>query len=255
MRFRSLCLVAALAVVALCSSACGSVDTSLGGLLKAYEYEEEMYLSLDGTATFYVNSSVAALNALRGTTFDTNPDITPDRAQITAFFESPNTHVRRVTYSKRSNRRYVHVRLDVDSIERLPHSAPFAWSTYSFQRSNELYYFKQMVGAAAGKDVGQVGWKGSEVVGFRMHLPSKIAYHNAGAGNPKRGNILEWDQLLSDRRAGTPLVIDARIETQSILYRTLALFGITFVIVAILFAILLWVVVRRARNKAKAAQR
>jgi len=34
------------------------------GLFKLYEYEEEMYLSLDGTATLYVNSSLAAMNAL-----------------------------------------------------------------------------------------------------------------------------------------------------------------------------------------------
>ena len=109
-----------------------------------------------------------------------------------------------------------------------------------------------IVGAAAGRDVGDVGWKGNELVAFRMHLPSKIAYHNAGAGNPQRGNILAWEQLLSERRTGTPLVLDARMETQSILYRTLALFGATFVIVSILFVILLWWVVRRAKRKGPA---
>jgi len=49
MRTRSL-----LALLAVCLlSACGG-----GGLFTAYEYEEEIYLSLDGTATLYVNSSV-----------------------------------------------------------------------------------------------------------------------------------------------------------------------------------------------------
>ena len=53
----------ALLVVTL-TPACGSG----AGLFRQYEYEEEMYLSLDGTATVYVNSSVPALNALRGST-------------------------------------------------------------------------------------------------------------------------------------------------------------------------------------------
>ena len=67
MRIRS---VLALLAVCMLFAAC-----SVGGLFKAYEYEEEMYLSLDGTATVYVNSSIAALNALRGTSFDTDPAI------------------------------------------------------------------------------------------------------------------------------------------------------------------------------------
>jgi hypothetical protein len=252
MRIRSAGWVVMVAVLAAIATACGSVDTSLGGLLKAYEYEEEMYLSLDGTATLYVNSSVAALDNLRGATFDTNPEVIPDREQVRKFFESSNTHVERITFSRRSNRRFIHVRLGVDAIQRLPEAPPFAWSAYSFQQQDNLFYFKQTVGAAAAREVGTVGWKGNELVAFRMHLPSKIAYHNAGAGNPQRGNILAWEQPLSERRTGAPLVLDARMETQSILYRTLALFGTTFVIVAVLFVILLWWVVRRAKKKAPA---
>jgi len=236
MRIRS--AVALLAVCVL--SACSGVSN----LFKAYEYEEEMYLALDGTATIYVNSSVAALNALRGSSFDPDPSVAPDRDAVRTFFSSPNAHVTRVTLSRRSNRRYVHVRLDVDNIEHLTETKPFAWSTYSFKRDGELYYYKQAVGQASGTTVGDVGWKGSEIVGFRMHLPSKIAYHNAGAGNPSRGNILAWEQSLADRLHGAPLVLDARMETQSILYRTLALFGVTFLVVAALFVGLIWWVIR-----------
>ena len=250
MRIRSVCAVLAVCLLSACSGGSGG----LGGLFKSYEYEEEMYLSLDGTATLYVNSSVAALNALRGTTFDTNPDVVPDRDAVRAWFDSPDTHVTRVTFSRRSNRRYIHVRLDVDSIEKLGAAAPFAWSAYSFKRDGELFYYKQTVGASAGRDVGNVGWTSSEIVAFRMHLPSKIAYHNAGAGNLLRGNILVWEQSLADRRASAPLVIDARVETQSILYRTLALFGITLVVVAVLFAVLLWRVLRRGATSKRAAR-
>ena len=246
MRIRS--TVALLVVMML--SACSSV----GGLFKAYEYEEELYLSLDGTATLYVNSSVPALNALRGSHFDTDPRKQPDRDAVRAFFETPQAKVTSVTLSRRSNRRYVHVQLDVSSVEALGSAAPFAWSTYSFKRDGDLFYYKQNVGAVTGAPVDNAGWDGDEIIAFRMHLPSKIAYHNAGAGNPGRGNILTWEQSLTARLSGAPLTLDARMETQSILYRTIALFGITVLVVATLFVLLLWWVVRRAVKAKKAAR-
>ncbi|MGE3959568.1 MAG: hypothetical protein AB7H96_22830 [Vicinamibacterales bacterium] len=244
MQIRSVFVLLAL----LALEACGGGG---GGFFRAYEYEEEMYLSLDGTATLYVNSSVAALNALRGSSFDTNPETTPDREAVTAFFSSPNTEVTRVTMSRRSNRRYVHVRMDVKDITRLGEAPVLSWSTYSFKRDGDLFYYRQSVGAAAGKAVGDVGWGGDEIVAFRMHLPSKIAYHNAGADNLRRGNILVWEQALGDRLQGAPLAIEARMETDSILYRTIALFASTFVVVAILFVLIIWWVIRRGAKPAQ----
>jgi hypothetical protein len=41
------------------------------------------------------------------------------------------------------------------------------------------------------------------------------------------------------------------METQSILYRTLALFGATLVVVAVLFVLLLWWVLRRGAKPAQ----
>lgn len=235
-------LGALLAVLTL--SACG-----VSGLFKAYEYEEEMYLALDGTATIYVNSSVPALNALRGASLDIDPSVPPDRDAVRAIFESDNVHVNRVTLSRRSNRRFVHIRADVDNIERLPATAPFGWSSYSFKRDGDLFLYKQAVGASANKSVGEVGWSGDELVAFRMHLPSKIVYHNAGAGNPSRGNILSWEQSLSDRLTGVPLTLDARMETESILYRTLALFGVTIVAALATLGLALFWVVRRGLKR------
>jgi len=67
LRVRRRILLCGLSVLCvLIVSAC-SVTPSL---FRQYEYEEEVYLSLVGSATVYVNSSLAALNALRGTAFD-----------------------------------------------------------------------------------------------------------------------------------------------------------------------------------------
>ena len=231
-----LCALCSLCV--LCS--CGT------GIFRQYEYEEEIYLSLDGTATVYVNCSIAALDALRGASFDTRPSARVDAAAVRAYYTTPNTRVTRVSSSRRHGRRFVHVRLDVDDIRRLGEAAPFAWSTYRFAQNGGQYDYLQTIGAAAAKDVGAVGWDGRELVAFRLHLPSKIRYHNT-KGIESRGNILAWEQPFADRLRGAPLTLDARMDTQSILYRTLWLFGVTFLAVAAAFAVvILWVMRRGA---------
>jgi hypothetical protein len=243
MRVRALgaLAVAAALIVAI---ACGP-----GGFFHPYEYEEEMYLSLDGSATLYVHSSLAALNALRGTTFETGPRARIDRDALRRYFETPVTHVHgNISTSRRSNRQFIHVRLDVPDVRRLHEAAPFAWSTYQFSGGETLDMYKQQVGGAVSATVPPaVGWTGDEIVAFRLHLPSKIEYHNS-VSPPRRGNILVWEQSLAERLRGTPLTLEARMQTQSILYRTLWLFGATFVAVALSFGVLLWWILRRGEK-------
>ena len=249
LRVRALYALATLLTVSACS-----VTPSL---FRQYEYEEEIYLSLDGTATVYVNTSLAALNALRGTTFDASPSARVDVNAIRAYYTSPSTRVVRVSQSRRSGRRFVHIRLDVADITKLGDAAPFAWSTYRFAREGDLFVYRQAVGAAASKDSGNAGWNGSELVAFRLHLPSKIRYHNTKR-DVGRGNILAWEQPLSERLRGEPVtrdvtdgvgVLAARMDSQSILYTTLFLFGATFLAVAAGFGVLLWWIVRRGATE------
>jgi hypothetical protein len=49
-------------------TACGT------NLFRQYEYEEDMFLSLDGSATITVSASIPALNALRGTVIRCEPE-------------------------------------------------------------------------------------------------------------------------------------------------------------------------------------
>jgi len=246
MRIRAVATSAALAAIVASAACSGS------GVFRQYEYEEEVYLSLDGQATMYVNASIPALNALRGTSFDTAPNVPVDRAAVRRFFEVPGTHDLRLNVSLRSNRRFVHVRMDVDDIHHLAKTTPFAWSHYAFAREGDLYEYRQSVGASAAKDVGDVGWNGRELVAFRLHLPSRIVFQNT-VDPPQRGNILVWEQPLADRLHGLPVPtlhgavqpMEARMETQSILYRTLYLFGFTLVAVAATFVVVIWWLLRR----------
>jgi hypothetical protein len=227
-----------------------SCRTPLG---REYEYEEELYLSLDGSATLYVNASIPALVALRGLDHDVNARARLDRAAIRTAYASDVTTVSRLSTWRRHGRRFVHVRLAVSDVRRLPEVAPFAWSTYALQTGDEEVVFRQQVGAPAGRRVGDVNWRGDELVAFRMHLPSKIRYHDAPSKEVERGNILTWEQPLTDRLAGQPVSMEVRLDTQSILYRTLWLFGSMIVIVVLLFAAFIWWIVRAGRERESAA--
>jgi hypothetical protein len=218
-----------------------------------YEYEEELYLALDGSATMYVNGSVPALVALRGLDLDPDPLRPVDRRRVREIYESPVTHVTRVSTSRRAGRRFVHLRIDVRDVRRLAEARPFAWSTYRLRRTGEEYVFTQIVGAAARRDVRAAGWRDSEIVAFRMHLPSRIRYHDAPSKMVERGNIVMWEQPLADRLAGKPLALEVRMDSESILYRTLWLFGVMILVVVTLFAGLLWWIVRKGRTHPPAA--
>ena len=233
-----------LCVLVIAAAACGG-----SGLFRQYEYEEEMYLSLDGRATIFVNSSIQALNALRGTSFDARPTARVDRDAVRRYFTGPEARVTRVTTSRRRGRQFVHVRLEVDDIERLAEAKPFAWSTYRLDRQSEIVVFKQGVGAAASdqSQATAATWDGDELAAFRIHIPSVVEWHNAGADNLRRGNIVVWEQPLAERLRGVPLDIEVRMEPQSILYSTLLLFAAMFGLVAMVFGGTIWWVARKGR--------
>lgn len=232
-------LLASMLMFVLVAGGCRSV------LYMEYEYDEEIYLELDGSATVYVNASVPALVALRGAPLDVDPKARLDRDEVRAFFESPVTQVESVTTSRRDNRRYVHVRLEVSDIRRLSDAAPFAWSTYTLNEKDELAVFRQDVGKPTGHEVGNVGWSGDEMVAFRYHLPSRIPFHNAPSREVERGNIIRWEQPLASRLQGEPLGIEVHMETESILMETLALFALTIVAALATLATAVWFVMRR----------
>ena len=242
--------IAVLLVCAAIVSACGG----RGVFTPEYEYEEELYLALDGSATLNVNASVASLVALRGLDLDPTPRGRIDRTVVRRLFEGPDARVSKLSLSRRDGRRFVHVTVDVPDVRQLSRLSPFAWSAYRFDREGDVLEFRQTIGPSIGRDVGDVGWTGQELVAFRMHLPSEIPYHNA-PGGIQRGNILAWDQPLTVRLKGEPLTLQVNLEPKSILYTTLLLFGSTIVAAAVTLALVLWLVARRGRESEMAESR
>jgi hypothetical protein len=232
-----------IALVAAVAAGCGGV------LKKQYEYEEELYLALDGSAIVNVNASVPALVAMRGADLNVNPRSRFDRARLRAFFEGPGANVTALNGSRRHGRRFVHVSIAVTDVTALQRLAPFAWSSYRFDRTGDVFEFKQLVGPSAARSVGNVGWDGRELVAFRLHLPSKIPFHNAPSRQIERGNILVWEDTLADRLRGDPIDIEVQMEAQSILSRTLLLFGVTVVAAFATLGGVVWWVARRGRDE------
>lgn len=241
-----------LAVVVL---AVGASTACKGGILgKHYEYEEDLYLAIDGSATLIVNASIPSLVALRGLDLDANPATRLDLDKIRAAYQSPSTDVTRVSPPwRRSGRRFVQIRIKVKDVRKLNGVAPFSWSRYEFAPQNGHHIFEQKIGASALRPgtLQNVGWNGSELVAFRLHLPSRIIWHNSRdleTGQPvstARGNILGWEQHLTDRLDGTPIDIRVEMDSQSILYRTLWLFAGAFLAAVTVLALLIWFTVRK----------
>ena len=153
-----------------------------------------------------------------------------------------------VSLARRDGRRFVHVSIRVDDVRELSRLAPFAGSAYRFERRGEIFEFRQVVGPSAGGRGGAIQWTGEEIVSFRMHLPSEILFHNAPSREVERGNILEWEQPLTERLADRPVDMEVHLESESILYTTLLLFGSTIVAAAAALALVIWWIARRGRD-------
>jgi hypothetical protein len=226
-----------------------------------YEYDEQLYLGVDGSAELVINASIPALVALRNLPLNPDPAVPVDRDQVRQAFSDPGCG--EVTVNRpwtRNGRRFVQVVLEQNHVGHFANCGPVNWSTYSFVRStgeggvDEVHY-SQVVGAPAAGDPGNVNWTGEELVGFKIHAPSSILYHNVRRledgepGEADRGNILTWEQTLADRRAGRQLHLDVRMLGQSILTRTLVLFVGSFLAAVLVLMAAIWYVLRRARKR------
>lgn len=248
------------AVVALAAMVLAACSSPFG---PEYEYSEQLYLGVDGEAELVVDASIAALVALRGLPLDPSYDTPVDRAAVAAAYGAAGCG--EVTVNRpwtRDGRRFVQVVLEQDDVRKFATCPPLAWSTFQLDEvsdgERDALAYTQVVGAPTVGDPGRVNWNGSELVGFKLHLPSRILFHNVrrledGApGAPDRGNILSWEQRLADRRAGQPIRMEVRMDAQSILNHALWLFAGAFAAAVLLILGILWVVIRRTRAKGAA---
>jgi len=245
-------LLACIAVVAMLATSCGNP------LTRQYEYDEQIYLGVDGSATIVISASVPALVALHNLPLDPSPTSRFNSEDARKVFEAAGCEVTRVGRPwRRSGRRFVQVRMELADVRKASACGALSWSEYGFEVTPEQIRYTQTVGAPTGTVPAGHNWNGSELVAFKLHLASRVTWHNVrrledgSEGELERGNILTWEQRLSDRLAGTPVAIEARTETESILYRTVSLFAGAFAAAVVLLILLIWFTIRRGRARLK----
>jgi hypothetical protein len=249
------------AFVAACSGRGGPLGTQ-------YEYEEDLTLSLNGTATLVVNASVPALVALRGLPLDPDPRTRGDqlKKQLQDLYASPHTRVGRISTWTRHGRRFVGIHLSVSDVRALAQTAPFSWAKIDLREEGEQVVFREALSkpTAPPDALAKAGLTGDEIVAFRLHLPARIRFQNSHyldrpeSRSTSRGNILTWEQRLGQRIAGLPIayaedktsdVMEVRMDRASILYRTLWLFALAFVAALLVIAGLIWLTIRRGAGE------
>jgi hypothetical protein len=234
-----------------------------------YEYEEEVFLDVDGSAAATVNTSLHALAALRGLSVGPLTE-RPDRDRARDVLTRAGCPVTRVGRPwTRGGRHFLQVHLEVDDIRALSTCPLLAWSTYSLTPKDDGLRFEQRVGPPANGS-GEVPkpagitpntWTGAEIVAFRLHVPSRVRYHNVRrlddgtAGEMERGNIATWEQTLGDRLAGKPMVLEIEMDADSILGRTLWLFFGSLAAAIATLAAAVWLMRRRGRGSQKSEVR
>ena len=159
MRASTVAVLIATTIVAAAVSACSG--RGISPLAPEYEYEEDLTLSLDGSATMTVNASVPALIALRGLPLDADPRVRADqvKTQVRDLYTSPYADVRRVSTWTRHGRRFVGVYLRIPDIRNLPKAAPFSWATYELRQDGEEMLFKHTLSKppASPEDAARAG--------------------------------------------------------------------------------------------------
>ena len=182
------------------------VSCSSGGLFRQYEYEEDIYLALDGTATVYVNSSVAALDALRGASLDIPPvGAGRSRRRPGVLYVAGDARdagqpvaAQRPALRARAPRCGRHPALSA--------AGPFQWSRYDFRRQDDLYLYLQTLGAAAKKRRRRRGLDGRRdrrvpaAPAEQDRVPQRGASRTSSAGTSWSGSS-RWPTACRARRS------------------------------------------------------
>jgi hypothetical protein len=248
------CRLCAAAMLVLTVAACGT------GFGRQYEYDEQLYLKADGSAAIVINASIPALMALHGLPLDPAPRARIDRDAVRAMVAEPGLSIGRISRPwRRAGRQFIQIRAEIDDVRKLGATKLFRGAEYSLVDAvidgQAMRLFRQRVGPPSAGAVPNAGWDGAELAAFKLHLPSRIHEHNVRrldtgeTRDVERGNILTWEQRLSDRLKGQPIDMQVTIESGSILYRTLSIFALSFAAAMMLLGGIVWRFLRRGRQR------
>jgi len=207
-----------------------------------YEYEEEVFLEVDGSGEIRMSGSTAAIAALHGLA-----DAGAERAK--ALFVGEGVELLSALETERERRKFVHVRARFSDWEKLCEIPAFRDRGCRLAKGEEglaLELSLPSPRAAAPESLDP-----QALLALRYHFPSTIRYHNS-PGDIERGNILSWKRTLREHFAGRPLDLEVRFDRRTILAATVRVVGLALGLVAASIATALWVMVRKGRRQLRA---
>jgi len=207
-----------------------------------YEYEEEVFLEVDGSGEIRMSGSTAAIAALHGLA-----DAGAERAK--ALFVGEGVELLSALETERERRKFVHVQARFSDWEKLCEIPAFRDRGCRLAKGEEglaLELSLPSPRAAAPESLDP-----QALLALRYHFPSTIRYHNS-PGDIERGNILSWKRTLREHFAGRPLDLEVRFDRRTILAATVRVVGLALGLVAASIATALWVMVREGRRQLRA---
>ena len=208
----------------------------------AYEYEEEVYLEVDGSGEIRMSGSTTAVAALHGL-----DEATAESAK--ALFEGEGVELLSALETERERRKFVHVQARFSDWEKLCRIPAFRARRCRLAKGEEglaLELSLPSPRAAAPESLDP-----QALLALRYHFPGTIQYHNS-PGDIERGNILSWKRTLREHFAGRPLDLAVRFDRRTILAATARVMGLALGLVLASIATALWVMVRKGRRQLRA---
>jgi hypothetical protein len=203
-----------------------------------YEYEEEVFLNVDGSGQLRISGSKEALGILLPLR-----DVPVD--DVREYFDGPQMSLDSVRESERDGRTFIHVRARFSSWNRLCEHPAFSARHCKLVVGPELLELESTLPRPAGHDVPT---KPDATMAFRFHFPSTVRFHNSPNGI-ERGNIVRWQRSMEELFESPPLVIRARFEKHSVLETTMLVLVVATCLVVISVATAILLMVRKGRRQ------
>lgn len=204
----------------------------------SYEYEEEVFLRVDGSGSLRVSGSTEILESFHG------EPATP--ASMRSRFEGPGLELDSVRATERDGRRFIHVEGRFAAWNELCAHPAFVHRECQLEISeHELALHFTL---PAPSDDAPPGIPPDARLALRFHFPSSVRYHNSER-DIERGNIIGWERTVAEHFGAADLMVAARFERRSVLLSTLVVIGTAAGIVIASVALALVLMVRKGRRQ------
>jgi hypothetical protein len=207
-----------------------------------YEYEEEVFLEVDGSGEIRMSGSTAAVRALHGL----------DEAgagEAKALFEGEGVEVLSALETERDRRKFVHVEARFAGWNELCRLRAFRGRRCLLTKEDEGLGLE--LSLPSPRAAAPEGLDPQALLALRYHVPSTIRFHNS-PGGIERGNILSWKRTLREHFAGRPLDVEVHFDRRTVLAATISVMGLALALVAASIGTALLVMVRKGRRQLRA---